>query len=126
VACTCVSRWTAAHFRATRNRPSSCGNVSDANTRTKVRVYGEACPTVQMDINPPKTALLHTLLTAMRWIACHGLFIAQVAVRDAFRLWIDAVNILNKQGLLSFLSLSLSLFAVRATSAKCEVCMGAT
>jgi len=62
-----------------------------------------------MYINPPEADLLHTLLIAMRWIACHGLFIAQVAVGDAFRLWIDAVNILNKQGLLSSLSLSLCL-----------------
>ena len=70
-----------------------------------MRVYGGACPTVQMYINPPETDLLHRLLTALRWIACHGVFTAQVADRGyAFRLWIDAVNILNKQGLLSFFS----------------------
>ena len=72
-------------------------------------VYGGACPTVQMYsyINPPETDLLHRLITAMRWIACHDVVIAQVADRGyAFQLWIDAVCILNKQGLPNFLFLS--------------------
>ena len=81
-----------------------------------MRVYGGACPTVQMYFNLPETDLLHRLLTAMRWIRCYDFVGAQVADRDAFRLWIEAVNIMNKQDF--SLSLSLSVFVVRATSAK--------
>jgi hypothetical protein len=65
----------------------------------------EPAQPLQMYINLPETGFrcMERLLTAVRWIPSRGIVSAQVVDRgDGFQLWIDAVNILSKQGFFFF------------------------